>query len=361
MKQLRIVLLSVCFLSLISLIYEIFFTNEVFRNSDSHVSYGDTLLTFHINPQDSVLIWPNKDQLVYHTDSTGRLHPRPKEIWAQQFRRNMNIGFYDEDTLHLQKAFEHELKKLIRRGKMPEDTANFFHELVSLLTDKKKKNEVVSFSGTPFRITVHPLSGKTPAKNYIPAGLSLLIFLSGITGLFKTRVKPSVSDTNPASSEVAIRRDSFPDSESSECSHSKEIVVTEKTEVVPELLIRYATLFVEKYGDVYEQIEKLPADLNEAEQADLLQRFVEMAVHAHSFHRLGRQNAWKTLESSPNARLILNLEQEPGSLKPFIEDPEKTDRKFRYFVKIISLLNIKSFNAFLRDEIEISPENLQRR
>lgn len=292
-----------------------------------------------INSKDSTLLMNGKETLVKFSfdDSLKIFKPESKEIWHKQLKRVMGIGFFENDSLALENYLENELSKLNLTNQLAQnDTVSTFHKLIHVLVNQNVlviKKKLISAS--------RQADGEESFVDLSDVGVTFAILLLSVFNIvlvFFPEKRKKVS--------LKI--------ETVEVVKEKEHIV----EIIPEILANYSFHFIEKYGNIYEKIENLSSNPTESEKAEIYKLLVEMSIHAHSYHLIGRQNQWKSLALSPNAQLILGKEVGESKLKEFTVHPEKTDRKFRYFVKLLSSLNVNSLDAFLRDEIRVQKKDL---
>ncbi|GHB88834.1 hypothetical protein [Persicitalea jodogahamensis] len=118
----------------------------------------------------------------------------------------------------------------------------------------------------------------------------------------------------------------------------------------------YVRKFYDRYGSLFEDLQTLPLPPNDTARAVVLQKLVEMALHAHSFAYYGIMDRLAQLDQSPNARLL--LEDCPASRLPhrlFTTDAYQTDAKFRALYEIVKSVPIQELDVLLEDQVYVPP------
>lgn len=291
-----------------------------------------------IRLRDSALVLNHNEVLnrFRFNDSLGLFEPGSGEVWYKQLKQLSGYGYFDTDSLSLEQNVLMQLP--LPETRQAPGATTVFNEIIRLL-----KNEEAALYILKNRFMV---SGKKEPAT----GLNLFwgwgaLALCGIlllNNLQKTSYKKA---EQPDDSGEAVPI------------YQEEKVIREYA--LPGALTLYTDKFIEKYGNLYEKIEALPFEPADGERELILKMMIEMAVHAHSFHKIGRQNRWETLSESPNARLLTGDVPDPASLSAFSAHPEEMDRKFRFFVRILKELKISSLDVYLRDEVVVKPGDLQ--
>ncbi len=292
-----------------------------------------------ISLRDSALVLNDNEVLTRFrfNDSLGLFEPGSREVWYKQLKQLLGYGYFDTDSL----VWEQTALIQLRLPGHPDkrDSTTVFNEIIRLL---QKEGTLLYILKD--RFIVRGKEAADSGLNRVGSGLGILaligIFL--LNNFRRTSYKKGKSPDD-FEEEVPIYKE---EEEVSEC-------------VLPEALTLYADKFIEKYGDLYERIEALPFEPEEKDREVILKMMVEMAIHAHSFHKIGRQNRWETLNESPNARLLTGKVADPAKLSAFSAHPEEMDRKFRFLVRIVKGLKINSLEVYLRDEVVVGPDDLK--
>jgi hypothetical protein len=132
---------------------------------------------------------------------------------------------------------------------------------------------------------------------------------------------------------------------------------------VPFVLHQYLTRFVARYGGLYQFLQEIPVQPDEAQKQQVRRWLVEMGLHAHSLARAYKLDpTLNALTEEPNILLILNDQTvkwlPETSYRTFVDDPNVFDRRYQFIHQVLRDMDLGELENALAQKIYITPVDL---